>query len=108
AIGYSLIPRQRDDGHAGMIEVWASPAQRRSMTCRGKKAAIFRVRHLVSGKLEGVHPDTMHGLFIVAPGFATHREPTLWDAHHCRSDDCVLRGGESCHNLQSTLAIESA
>jgi hypothetical protein len=78
------MPRYRDDGHLRVIEVWIVPAKRLRTTHCGKKAGVLLVRDLLSGKLEGIHPDTMQRLFIIAPDFAAHPEPTPWDAHHHR------------------------
>jgi len=76
------MPRYRDDRHLRVIEVWIVPATRLRITHCGKKAGILLVRDLVSSKLEGVHPDAMDRLFIIAPNFAAHPEPTLRDANH--------------------------
>jgi hypothetical protein len=78
------MPRYRDDRHLRVIEVWIVPAKRLRITHCGKKAGVLLVRDLVSSKLEGVHPDAMQRLFIIAPVFAAHPEPTAWDAHHQR------------------------
>jgi hypothetical protein len=76
------MPRDRDDRHLWVIKVWIVRAKRPRIIHRGKKAGILLVRDLESSKLEGVHPDAMQRLFIIAPDFAAHPEPTAWDAHH--------------------------
>jgi hypothetical protein len=76
------MPRYCDDRHLRVIEVCIVPAGGRRIVHCGKKAGVLLVRDLVSSKLEGVHPDAMHRLFIIAADFAAHPEPTLWDANH--------------------------
>src|SRR6266699_1424237 len=79
-----------------MMEVWITPARRRSTTRRRKKTPVLRVRHLVSRKLKTIHPCTMHRLLIIAPALATHPKPSLRDAHHFRLDDRTLRTAQLC------------
>src|SRR5256886_14565056 len=87
----SLVPRHRHHRHLRMMEVWITPARRRSTTRRRKKTPVLRVGHLVSRKLKTIHPYTMHRLLIIAPALATHPKPSLRDAHHFRLDDRTLR-----------------
>jgi hypothetical protein len=65
-----------------MIETRIVPTRRLNTMPSGKEAGVLLIRHLMNGKIERVHPNAMHGLFIIAPDFAAHPEPTLWDAHH--------------------------
>ena len=80
-----------------MIEIWIVPARRRRVPRRGKKMGPFRVRDLVRAKFEGVHPDVMDWLFIIAPCLAAHPEPALRDAHHHRFDDFAPDAGGGYH-----------
>lgn len=50
----------------------------------GKEEGVLLIRNLMNGKIERIHPNAVHGLFIIASDFAAHPEPTLWDAHHHR------------------------
>ena len=93
------MPRYGDDRHLRMIETWIVPAQRLRRTHRGEEAGVLLVRDLVSGKLEGIHPDAMHWLFIVAPDFAAHPEPALWDMRHHRFDGFEPGRWRGCHGL---------
>ena len=95
AIAERLMPRYRDDRHFRVIEVWIVPAQWLRKTHRGKEAGVLLVRHLISSKLEGIHPDAMQWLFIISPDFATHPEPPPWDMHHHRFDDSIRTVGEA-------------
>src|SRR5258708_5129779 len=91
------MPRYRNDRHLRVVEVWIVPAQRLRMTHRGKKAGVLLIRDLVSSKVEGTHPDAMQWLFIIAPDFAAHPEPTPWDVHHHRFDSLNPGGWRGCH-----------
>ena len=53
---------------------------------RGEESCVFSVGHLAGGQLECIHPDAVHGPFVVAPGRAAHLKPALGDAHHHRLD----------------------
>jgi len=99
AIRYSLMPRQRDDRHLRMIEIRIVPAQRLRVTHRGKEAGVLLIRHLINSKLKSIHPNAMHWLFIIAPDFAAHPEPALWDTHHHRFDGPDPDAWEDCHGL---------
>src|SRR5208283_5616505 len=65
-----------------MIETWIVPAQRLRKMHSGEEATVLLIRDLKDSKLECIHPDAMHRLFIIASNFAAHPEPTLWDPHH--------------------------
>src|ERR1700687_1473103 len=82
-----------------MIETGVVPALRLRITQRGKEAGVLLVRDLINSKFECIHPNAMHRLFIIAPDFAAHPEPALWDAHHHGFDGFDLCRWRDCHGL---------
>jgi hypothetical protein len=91
------MPGYCDDGHLRVIEVWIVPAKRLRITHCSKKVGVLIVRDLVRGKFEGIHPDAMPRLFIIASDFAAHPEPTRWDAHHHRFAGFDPGCSRGCH-----------
>ena len=83
-----------------MIETWIVPAQRLRLIGRDKEAGVLLVRYLVSSQPEGIYPDTVHWLFVIAPDCAAHPEPALRDAHHRRFDDCGPGRWGGSHSVQ--------
>src|SRR5205823_10215080 len=84
------MPRNRDHRHFGVTEIRVSPTRRRGSACPIKKVSILGIRYLVCGQCKGVDPDAMGGLFIIAPGFASHAKPLLRDANHDGLDELRL------------------
>src|SRR5437868_15317860 len=105
------MPRNRDHRHFGVTEIRVSPTRRRGSACPIKKVSILGIRYLVCGQCKGVDPDAMGGLFIIAPGFASHAKPLLRDANHDGLDELRLRAPlspPSCRSSGHVLVSSSA
>src|SRR5262249_45188067 len=60
----------------GMVEVGIAPLRRGRIAGRLEEAGEIAIAHLVDGHLEGIHPDTMDRLLLVAALLAAHLKIT--------------------------------